>query len=113
MALPSETCLPSLALPLEHRPSISAARCWNILDANMRKICVVGPGEDAERRAAEMVQACNAMPALIAEMRQALRQWKMYAEITDERDIATEKSPEASMYRIAQAALAQAEASHG
>lgn len=33
--------------------------------------------------------------------RQALRQWKMYAEIEPDRDLATEQSPEAEMYRTA------------
>jgi hypothetical protein len=33
--------------------------------------------------------------------RLALRQWKMYAEIEPDRDLAKEQSPEAEMYRAA------------
>ena len=37
---------------------------------------------------------------LQAALKQALRQWKMYAE-QEERDLKTESSPEAEMYREA------------
>lgn len=43
---------------------------------------------------------------LQAALKQALRQWKMYAEMEHDRDLNTEASPEAEMYR---AALAVAE----
>lgn len=33
--------------------------------------------------------------------RQALRQWKMYAEMQEDRDLMTEGSPEAELYRAA------------
>ena len=42
----------------------------------------------------------------VEALSQALRQWKMYAEMQEERDLLTEVSPEAEMYR---AALAVAE----
>ena len=34
-------------------------------------------------------------------LRQALRQWKMYAEMEPDRDLSAEASPEAAMYREA------------
>ncbi len=40
-------------------------------------------------------------------LRQALRQWKMYAETEPDRDLSTETSTEAQMYRAA-VALADA-----
>jgi hypothetical protein len=39
------------------------------------------------------------------ELQQALRQWKMHAEMSEERDLSTEASTEADMYRAARAAL--------
>lgn len=38
---------------------------------------------------------------LRAELRQALRQWKMYAECEPDRDLKSEKSTEADIYRAA------------
>ena len=50
--------------------------------------------------------ALQKIDAMEVQLRQALRQWKMYAEMQEERDLLTETSPEAEMYR---AALAVAE----
>jgi hypothetical protein len=55
---------------------------------------------------AKLWAAGDRILALEAQLRQALRQWKMYAELQEERDLLTEASPEAEMYR---AALAVAE----
>ena len=37
---------------------------------------------------------------LQAALRQALRQWKMYAEMDEDRDLKTEQSTEAELYRL-------------
>ena len=64
MALPSETCAPSLALPLSCKPSENTALegYWIIVDRNGRKLALVYPAADAERRAGEIVAACNFQP---------------------------------------------------
>jgi len=38
-------------------------------------------------------------------LEQSLRQWKMYAELEEERDLEAEVTPEADLYRLARAAL--------
>jgi hypothetical protein len=45
--------------------------------------------------------ALEKFTALEDHLRQALRQWKMYAEMQEERDLLTESSAEAEMYRVA------------
>lgn len=47
-----------------------------------------------------LVEAAEHIRGLERELGQALRQWKMYAEI-EERDLASEKSLEADLYRSA------------
>lgn len=56
--------------------------------------------------------ALQKIKATEAQLRQALRQWKMYAEMQEERDLLTETSPEAEMYRAALAVAEAKEASH-
>lgn len=48
---------------------------------------------------------------VVEALRQSLRQWKMYAEFEEDRDLSTEQSPEADLFRIARAALLAIEAS--
>jgi hypothetical protein len=55
-----------------------------------------------------------AAPDLLSHLKQALRQWAMYAEIVegsshDDFNLATEKSPEGDLYRAALAVIAKAE----
>jgi hypothetical protein len=54
--------------------------------------------------------ALEKFKTLDGHLRQALRQWKMYAEMQEERDLLTEVSAEGEMYR---AALAVSEALEG
>lgn len=77
MTLPSETRSPNLALPLTTKPAHQATAMdgfWLIHDAGGRRLAAVGPGEDAERRAKEMVAACNASPALVDAL-QFVQRW--------------------------------------
>lgn len=59
---------------------------------------------DNEKRISELEEENRRMREALG---QSLRQWKMYAELEEERDLEAEVTPEADLYRIARAALSQ------
>lgn len=104
MPMPGEIAAPSLALPLKARMAHATALegyCL-IYDVNGRKLATVGPGADAEKRASEMVDACNVRPALTAGLQSIVLQ--------------CERSPDPAagmVKRMAQALIAQIGATYG
>lgn len=67
MALPSETLAPELARPLRVEPAKQShlAGAFVLIDKTGRRLGVIGPADDAELRAQQIVEAVNAYPELM------------------------------------------------
>ena len=68
----------------------------------VRTIEAESAAHGAESRCEQLEADCAALREALG---QALRQWCMYAEMNEARDIASEDSPEADLYRIGRVAL--------
>lgn len=74
MALPSEIMARELPLPLTHRPAqdLAAPGYHLIHDAGGRRLALLGPEADAQLRARQIIQACNAFPDLKRTLRDCI-----------------------------------------
>lgn len=53
-----------------------------------------------ERTVADMAEAAGEIKSLKDCLEKAVRQWKLYADMEEGRDLANEQSPEGSLFRL-------------